>query len=129
MYGHHWYYEHMNKHLKAAENLSAFMDNQFSLFGIRFGIDPLIGLIPGIGDVISALFSCYLIWIAYKLHAPPQLLGRMLKNVAIDFIIGSLPIVGDIGDILFKANKRNLVLLQNFTKHTTIIDAEMIAEG
>jgi hypothetical protein len=80
--------------------------------GYRIGLDPLLGLIPGIGDAIGAGISCYLIYQAARLGLRKRVLLRMLGNVAVETVVGSLPILGDIFDAAWKANMRNLRLLE-----------------
>lgn len=80
--------------------------------GIRFGIDGLIGLVPGIGDAITTVLSLYIVSEARALGAPPWLIGRMLVNVALDGVVGAVPLVGDAFDVAFRANRRNLALLR-----------------
>lgn len=90
------------------------LDDRFRIPGtnIRFGWDSLIGLIPGIGDTITAGMSIYIVARARELGAPLALQVRMTMNVLFDWIIGSIPLIGDIIDVGFKANRRNLQLLE-----------------
>lgn len=78
----------------------------------RFGLNGVIGLVPGGGDAALALLSLAIVWQARKLGAPASLQRRMLANVAIEFVGGLVPIVGDVFDMAFKANLRNLDLLE-----------------
>ncbi len=95
-------------HLKQLEQL---LDRQFSVGGIRFGIDSLIGLVPVVGDLISGALGYYLISEAKRLGASKWTLARMHTNWGIDVGVGALPIVGDIFDVAFKSNTKNLRLL------------------
>lgn len=79
---------------------------------VRVGLDALVGLIPGVGDALSAGVSCYLIGRAMRIGAPPLLLVRMAGNVGIDLLAGSVPIAGDLFDVGFRANRRNVELLR-----------------
>lgn len=99
--------------LEKIETLVRALDTQFRvpLLGVRFGWDALIGLIPGIGDGVSAMFSAYLLLEAAKLGAPKTTLFRMAGNTILDAVIGLVPIVGDLFDFAFRANKRNLDIL------------------
>jgi hypothetical protein len=99
------------------EFLARILDDVFQIPGtnIRFGLDPLIGLIPGVGDVISATLSSYMIWRAHKLGASRLTLLRMAGNVAVDTVLGAIPVLGDIFDVQFRANRRNLDLLRRHT--------------
>jgi hypothetical protein len=81
---------------------------------IRFGLDSLVGLIPGAGDLVMMVISVYTLLLAYKAGAPGHLLARMAVNVAVDFGAGSIPVVGDIFDMFFKSNVRNLKLLTEY---------------
>ena len=94
--------------------LARLMDTQFRIPGtkIRFGFDGLIGLIPGVGDLITLAISTYLISSAIKNGASGFVVARMVVNTGIDAIIGAIPVLGDIFDVAFKANMRNMRLLQ-----------------
>jgi hypothetical protein len=81
---------------------------------IRFGLDPLMGLIPGLGDGVMLAVSIYTLLLAHKAGAPGHLMTRMAANIAVDFGAGSIPVVGDIFDLVFKSNVRNLNLLTEF---------------
>lgn len=78
----------------------------------RFGLDPILGLIPGLGDMVSPLFTLGLIWQARELGIPPVVLLRMIINVAIDTLIGVVPVVGDLFDFAWKSNNKNMALLE-----------------
>ena len=92
------------------------LDNSIPIPGtrLRLGIDQLIGLVPGIGDLIGGALSLYIILEAWRLGVPRGLLARMGWNVAVDTLVGEVPILGDLFDIGFKANIRNLRLLDGF---------------
>ena len=77
----------------------------------RFGADSLLGLIPGVGDVAALGLSAYLIMEARRLGAPPATLRRMAMNVGVDAAVGAVPVLGDLFDVVFKANRRNMALL------------------
>jgi hypothetical protein len=96
--------------------LATLLDTAFILPGInmRFGLDALIGLAPGIGDVITTAMSLYIVHEARQLGAPRHLLFRMLANVALDGIVGAVPVVGDAFDVMWRANRRNVRLLQDW---------------
>lgn len=95
------------------ERLAALLDAQFGIPGTRFriGLDGLLGLIPGVGDGAGALLSLYIVAKARSLGAPIPLVLRMLVNVALDSAIGAIPIAGDLFDLFYKSNKRNVGLL------------------
>jgi NAD/NADP transhydrogenase beta subunit len=93
--------------------LSRVLDSWFRIPGtsIRFGLDGIIGLIPGIGDILAGLASCIIILAAWARGAAYVIIARMLVNLALDVIIGTVPLFGDIFDIAWKANRRNYALL------------------
>ena len=80
----------------------------------RFGLDALFGLVPGLGDLAGALVAVYALHVARRLRAPAEIQLHMLSNIALDALIGSVPIIGDIFDFMFKAQTRNLALLDNW---------------
>ncbi len=87
------------------------LDRQFSVFGVQFGLDGIIGLVPVLGDVITSAMGLYIILEARKLGATRWTLTRMSANLAVDFAVGLIPLLGDIFDIAFKSNAKNLRLL------------------
>jgi hypothetical protein len=94
------------------------LDNSIPIPGTRYrlGIDQIIGLVPGIGDLIGGVLSLYIIVEAWRLGVPRGLLARMGWNVAVDTLVGEIPLLGDLFDIAFKANIRNLALLDGFAE-------------
>ena len=102
--------------VKRLESIAAVMDTAFVVpgTGIRFGFDGLVGLVPGIGDVVTTALSLYLVHEAWQLGAPKHLIGRMLANVALDGAIGAVPVAGDLFDVLWRANKRNMRMLREW---------------
>jgi uncharacterized protein DUF4112 len=99
--------------LRHLDNLSEILDSAFAIPGTRFriGLDGILGLIPGIGDATGAALSIYLIFEAARLGLPLSTLLRMVGNIAIETVVGAIPIVGDIFDIAWKANMRNMALV------------------
>ncbi|HEV2675474.1 MAG TPA: DUF4112 domain-containing protein [Aliidongia sp.] len=79
----------------------------------RFGLNSLIGLPPGVGDAALAIVSLYFVVEATRLHAPKRLLGRMMLNIVIEAALGAVPILGDVLDVCWKANLRNVALLED----------------
>jgi GNAT superfamily N-acetyltransferase len=100
--------------LQRMRRLARLMDSAIALPGtrVRIGLDPLLGLIPGAGDVASALISVYMIHHARRLGVGKQVLGAMVANAAADALLGAVPVLGDLFDFAFKANTRNLMLLE-----------------
>lgn len=100
--------------LEQVRRLTRVMDSNFRVPGLgwRFGLDPLLGLVPGAGDAVSVAVSAYLILQARKLGLPKHVLVRMLGNVGLDALVGLVPLLGDVFDFAFKANRRNLRLME-----------------
>jgi Domain of unknown function (DUF4112) len=104
------------KKLNRLRVIAKFMDSGWGIpfTKVRFGADAVAGLVPGFGDVGAALVSLYIVLEARKLGAPNHVLVKMLANVAIDTGLGTIPVVGDIFDVLFKSNIKNIDLLHDF---------------
>jgi len=100
--------------LARLERLARFLDTAIAIPGtrIRFGADTMVGLVPGVGDAITTLASAYLIYEAHRLGVPKHLLARMIGNVAFDALIGAVPVLGDVADVFWRANTRNIRLLR-----------------
>lgn len=96
------------------ERLATLFDSAWVIpgTGVRFGADAVLGLIPGIGDALGLAMAGYVVNEARRLGAPPSLISRMAVNVGIDVAIGAVPFLGDVFDVYFKANKRNVRLLR-----------------
>lgn len=96
--------------------LAHVLDQAFRVPGTswRFGLDPVLGLIPGAGDLVTAFMGAYGVIIARQLGAPVSVQGRMLLNLALDALAGAVPFVGDLFDFGFKAHVRNRVLLEKY---------------
>ncbi|TDH62004.1 DUF4112 domain-containing protein [Dankookia rubra] len=80
--------------------------------GIRFGADALLSLLPGLGPVVSTVLSGYLIWEARRLGVSTGTVLRMVGNVGLDGLISAVPVAGAVGDVFFRANRRNMALLR-----------------
>lgn len=115
--------EHLThrQRLERLEALASFMDSAVVIpgTGIRFGADALIGLVPGIGDAIAAGVSCLIIIEARRMGVPASLVARMIGNVAIDGLVGVIPLLGDIFDVAFRANLRNVRLLRKHLENAS----------
>lgn len=96
--------------------LAWLLDDQFKIPGtqLRFGIDGFLGLIPGIGDTLSAGLGGYIVVRAHQLGAPKLLIARMLTNLTLDWVVGLVPVVGDLLDVAYKAHQQNVRLLRDF---------------
>jgi hypothetical protein len=93
---------------------SRLMDSAYRVPGtrLRFGWDPIVGLVPGVGDVATASFAVTILYHAYLLGVPKVVMGRMLLNILLDLAVGLVPFAGDIADVAWKSNSANLALLE-----------------
>jgi hypothetical protein len=100
--------------MERLDRVAALMDDRFEIpiVGVRVGLDPLIGLIPGGGDWVVWFVSVYIFWEGLRLGASFETLLRMAANIAIDLVVGYIPGAGDLFDVLFKANRKNVELLR-----------------
>jgi len=94
------------------DKLSGWLDTRFSVMGVRFGIDPILGLVPGIGDAAGLILSSAIIAQAYRIGVRKRTLARMALNVAGDTVIGSIPLLGTVTDVMWKANTSNMRLIR-----------------
>jgi hypothetical protein len=96
-----------------ARALARLLDTAIRVPGtnVRLGLDPILGLVPGVGDVAGGLLSAYVLLLAARAGAPKALLLRMLGNLGVDSLVGTVPLLGDLFDVGFKANARNARLL------------------
>jgi hypothetical protein len=103
-----------NRALRRADRLGYLLDAKFRVpgTGIRFGLDPLVSLLPGVGDTAMLLVGLYPVFEAARLRLGFGLVLRMLVNLALDWIVGLIPLLGFIPDALFRANSRNAALLR-----------------
>lgn len=104
------------KDLLKAQSLANTLDSavRIPFIGVKVGLDFLVGLIPGIGDAIMMLASLRIIHLAHRLGVPKALKIKMFGNSFIDFLLGFIPILGDIADIFFKANQRNVRIVEQW---------------
>ena len=104
----------MPRELERLKSLSRLLDTAIAIPGTRyrFGLDAIVGVVPGIGDAIGAIFSLYIIFQAARMGVPKATLARMLGNVGIDTLVGEIPLLGDLFDVGFKSNIRNLALIE-----------------
>jgi hypothetical protein len=100
--------------LDRLDRLSILLDSVLLIPGtnIRLGADALIGLVPGIGDTITTALSAYIVYEAHRLGAPRHLIARMIANVALDGVFGIVPVAGDVLDVFWRANRRNMRMLR-----------------
>ena len=104
----------MNKftHLTAVRRIVKLLDTGFSIWKFKFGLDPILGLIPGLGDILSAVLSFYIVFVALLHKVRPLKIAHMIFNILTDLVIGSIPILGDVFDFVMKPNIKNLAILE-----------------
>ena len=102
--------------LARLDALSKLFDTAFIVPGtnFRFGVEAVMRLVPGIGDAAASALSCYLLYEAHRLEVPPHIFARMVANVAVEGAVGAIPILGDIFDVGFRANRRNVKILHDY---------------
>lgn len=110
--------------LNRIRKLSRLMDTAFRIPGtpFRIGLDPIIGIVPGLGDLIATAFSAYIIFLAARFSIPREDLAKMIYNIALEAVVGTIPILGDIFDAFYKSNIRNLKILET---HLEVADPEL----
>jgi len=104
------------KALIKAQKLANLLDTAVKLpfIPIRIGLDSIVGLIPGAGDALMLFVSLRIVWLGKSLGMPKALIAQMVKNSAIDFGLGFIPFVGDIVDIFYKANQKNVRIMERW---------------
>ncbi|MEB3339399.1 DUF4112 domain-containing protein [Okeania sp.] len=104
--------------VKQLRQLSDLLDNAIRVPGTSLGVglDPLLGLIPGGGDVLGGLISVYIVFSAAKMGLPKETLTRMASNIVFDSLVGIVPVIGDLFDVAWKANSKNMDLLESHLK-------------
>jgi hypothetical protein len=105
--------------LPALRKWAVLLDSAFQVPGtrMRFGVDPIVGLIPGAGDLVTGFFSVMILLHSVRLRVPRVVIARMVLNSALDLLAGAVPLLGDLFDAGFKANLRNLTLLERHAYH------------
>src|SRR5258708_7179181 len=99
---------------KSLDQLAFYLDDLFRIPGVgwRFGLDGLIGLIPSVGDTLTSFASFYILIAGVRYGVPKITLLRMALNIAIDYLVGSIPVIGDAFDFVWKSNKMNMNLIR-----------------
>ncbi|HEV8363359.1 MAG TPA: DUF4112 domain-containing protein [Gemmatimonadaceae bacterium] len=112
---------HLSRDLERARGLAQLLDSaiRIPVIGVRIGMDALLGLVPGGGDAVGALLGAYPIVLAVRHRLPHAVVVRLLGNIAVDAIFGSVPIIGDLFDIGFKSNLRNQRLIERYAAEPT----------
>ncbi len=115
----------MDKRIRSAKFLAKLLDSQFEIAGVRFGVDPIIDLIPWIGDVIGVLLSLFILKTAYDIGVSKTDMGKMIINIIIDFLVGAVPLIGALFDLVWKANIRNVAILEKYS-HGKFVEGEIV---
>lgn len=115
------------KALLKAQKLANLLDTavKLPLIPIRIGLDSIVGLIPGAGDALMLFVSLRIVWLGKSLGMPKALVAQMVKNSAVDFGLGFIPFVGDIVDVFYKANQKNVRIMERWwvTENKANVDA------
>jgi hypothetical protein len=109
--------------LERVRQLANWLDAKFSVVGVRFGFDGLIGLIPGVGDTITALIALYPLSVARRHRLGKWVQAKILGNIALDWLVGLVPLVGDLFDVGFKSNLRNLRVIERAAERRGVVPA------
>ena len=112
-------------HLNFARILANLLDNQFEVAGFKFGLDPVIGLIPVLGDIFTTALSFYIVWIGIRMKLPPDKISQMVANVIFDFLLDFIPLIGQAADFVWKANSKNMQILESYV-NSDIYDGQVI---
>lgn len=104
--------------MESLDRLARLLDDfiRIPFLNVRVGLDPILGLVPWVGDTLTALFSLYLIGSAVQYRAPKVIIMRMAMNVAFDYLMGIIPFVGDASDFFVKSNRWNMNLLRRYAQ-------------
>lgn len=115
----------MERKIKNAKFLAKLLDNQFEVGGVRFGLDPILDFVPYLGDIAGAFLSFYIIKIAMEVGVSKVDLAKMIGNIVIDFILGFIPLLGVIFDVIYKANIKNVAILERYS-HGKFVEGQLI---
>ena len=104
--------------MDALRRWAVLLDSAFKVPGtnIRFGLDAIIGLVPGLGDLVAPVFTVILLGTALKMRVPAIVVARMVLNAGIDMLMGLVPLAGDVADVFWKADLRNMALLERHAR-------------
>ena len=111
--------------MRMAKQLVSIMDSKFSLFGIKFGIDPVLNVIPWLGSALGTTISLYLFWIAYRLNVPKYVYLRMFWNIGFDFVLGIIPYAGFVFDLFYRSNLKNYTLIEKYFD-PSVLEGEIV---
>lgn len=116
----------MERKIKTAKIFAKLLDSQFEVGGVKFGLDPIIDLVPWIGDVVGTLLSLFILNTARQVQVSKIDMLKMILNIIIDFIVGLIPFLGVIFDVAFKANLRNIKILEKYS-HGKFVEGKIIS--
>ena len=104
--------------LEALRRIQRLLDSAFRVPGtnFRFGVDAILGLVPGLGDLSAPIYAAFILMTGFRMRVPMIVLLRMVLNAGLDMLMGLVPILGDVGDVFWKANLRNLSLLERHAR-------------
>jgi hypothetical protein len=100
--------------LRRLERLAWLLDRAIPVGRSRIGLDPILGLVPGVGDAVGALLSLYVLYEGARLGAPGHILIRMTGNILVESVVGAIPVLGDLFDFVWQANSRNMRLIHKY---------------
>ncbi len=115
----------MERKIKTAKFLAKILDSQFNIAGVKFGLDPIIDIIPIFGDIAGVLLSLFILRIAYQIGISKSDFAKMILNIIIDFIVGFIPYLGVILDIFYRSNLRNIKILEKYS-HGKFVEGEIV---
>jgi hypothetical protein len=106
--------------MDALRRWAVLLDSAFKVPGtnVRFGLDAIIGLVPGLGDLVAPVFTVILLATALRMRVPAVVVARMVLNAGIDMVLGLVPLAGDVADVFWKSNKKNFALLERYAVAT-----------
>ena len=116
----------MERKIKTAKLFAKLLDDQFELGGVKFGLDPILDAIPWFGDIAGALLSLYILKTAWDIGVSKADLFKMVINIIIDFILGIIPFLGVIFDVIWKANKMNVKILEKYS-HGKFVEGTILS--
>lgn len=103
-----------HERVQLAKKLALLLDSAFEIPGTgqKVGLDPILGLVPGLGDAVSLTISLYILYVGHQLGLSRWQLTRMILNITVDTVVGSIPVLGDAFDLLWKSNMKNIDILE-----------------
>ena len=111
-------HQHNQARLDLLRRWAVLLDSAFRLPGtnFRFGVDAILGLVPGLGDLSAPIYAAFILVTGFRMRVPAVVMLRMVMNAALDMLMGLVPLLGDVGDVFWKANLRNMTLLERHAR-------------